>query len=189
MSIEDFLAERRRGLEEAFFAKRNAELLANLKQNLATQEQKQALAAASGISDETVLNHLLDANIHAETIAALGVVPLLAVAWADGQLDDREKQSVLAACEAEGITPGSDCYLLLESWLRQPPSVELLTAWKDFISAAKVKLSPEALSALQDDVLGRATKIADSSGGLLGIHTISAEEQRVLEELKQSFSS
>ncbi len=187
MPSEDSFGERRRVLEESFFAQRNAELLANLKLKAATQEMRQALAAASGITDDAVLDHLLAANIRAETITALGIVPLLAVAWADGRLDENEKQAVLAACEAEGIMPGSDGYRLLDSWLRDHPSDELLTAWKNFIKAAAKKLSPVALTALQEDVLNRAEKIAHASGGILGIHSASTAEEKVIGELRQAF--
>ena len=145
MSSDDSWTERGRQLHQSFFAKRNEQRLAELRETLTANERKQALASASGISDDEVFDHLLNANIQAETIAALGIVPLLAVAWADGQLDDREKQAVLAACEDEGIAPGSQCYALLDGWLQQAPSANLLSEWKDFISAARTKLSAEAL--------------------------------------------
>ena len=188
MQSDEFMSDRRRALEDSFFAKKNAELLERLKRNLDSTDRKKALAAASGITDDAVLEHLLQANIQAETVAALGVVPLLAVAWADGKLDEREKQAVLTACETEGLQPGSEAYHLLDGWLKEPPTPELLAAWKDFIAAARTKLSPEALTALKDDVLGRARKIATTSGGILGISTISGDEQRVLGELENAFA-
>jgi hypothetical protein len=189
MEREDVFGARRRALEESFFAKRDAELLANLQRQSANQEAKQALRAASGIADEAVLEHLVAANITAETVTALEVIPLLAVAWADGNLDEREKKAVLSASEAEGIRPGSSAYALLDSWLREPPSDSLLVAWKDFIQAAQKSLSPQALSALREDVLNRARKVARASGGLLGVRSVSEAEDRVFHELEQAFRS
>jgi len=187
MDREEVFGERRRALEESFFAKRNAELLAQLRQKVSAESTKQELKTASGITDEAILDHLLAASISAETITALGIVPLLAVAWADGRLDEKEKKAVLEACEAEGIEMGTSAYGLLDSWLKEQPSPQLLSAWKDFIKAAKHKLSPEALTALREDVVHRAQKIARASGGLLGINTVSTTEQEMVLELQQAF--
>jgi hypothetical protein len=186
-NTEEFLNERRRVLEESFFQERNRQLLDKLRNHMATKEKKEALAAASGITDEAVLDHLIEANIASTTISALGIVPLIAVAWADGALDERERKAVLTACEAEGVTSGSVSYELLQRWLSDPPNPALLSAWKDFVAAASKTLSPIALAALKEDVLGRARKIAHASGGILGIGSISAKEQESLRELEQAF--
>jgi hypothetical protein len=188
-NTDEFLNERRRALEESFFHERNRQLLEKLRTQLTTQEKKKALAAASGISDESVLNHLIEAQISSETIAALGIVPLVVVAWADGALDEREKQAVLTACEGEGITSDSLSYELLQRWLSEEPDAMLFRAWKEFVAAASKKLSPVALAALKQDVLGRARKVAHASGGILGIGSISSDEQKTLRELELAFPS
>jgi hypothetical protein len=167
--------------------KRNEELLQPLKGKITTEDKKQALKAASGISNEQILDSLLTANFGPDSIIAVGIVPLLAVAWADGSLDENEKRAVLEAAEAEGLSRGTEAYNLFESWLLEPPSQELLTAWRDFISAAKFKFSTEALTALREDVLDRAQKIARASGGALGISSVSAAEEKMVCELEEAF--
>ena len=54
---EDFLGDRRKALEEEFFAKHNRQLLQQLRQTTAVGAQKEALAAASGITDAACLNN------------------------------------------------------------------------------------------------------------------------------------
>lgn len=188
-NYEDFLAERRRALEESFFHKRNQELLDKLKRQLSSQEHKKALATASGISDDAVLDHLLAAHISGETIAAVAIAPLVVVAWADGKLDEREKQAILSASETEGIAPHTLSYELLQDWLNSPPNDVLLSAWKDYVRAARQKLSSQALEALKTDVLGRARKVAHASGGILGLAKISAAEEQVLRDLERTLQA
>ena len=188
-NTDEVLKERQRVLEESFLMDRDRQLLEMLRKQLSSPDRKKALAAASGISDEKVLDHLIEANIGSETIAALGIIPLVAVAWADGEPDEREKQAVLSACECEGITPDSISYALLQSWLVDEPDAMLFNAWKDFIAAASKSLSPIALQALKDDVLGRARKVAHASGGILGIGSISSDEEERLRDMELAFPS
>ena len=50
--------------------------------------------------------------------------------------------------------------------------------WRDFIRELCVALSPEEAERLRDNVIGRATDVADAAGGLLGlVARISAEER------------
>ncbi len=82
-----FLTERGRVLEEEFFHKENQRLLKQLRQMKKMEESKEALAETSGISDDAILQSLLELHIDAQTLAALALVPLIVVAWADGYLD------------------------------------------------------------------------------------------------------
>lgn len=189
MSSEDGWKKQRENLEESFFTRRNCELLAGLRAQAMVEDRKRQLADASGISDPAVLDQLLAAKISAETIAAVAVIPLLAVAWSDGALEPTERQAILAACEEEGITADTACFQLLNGWLEEHPEKNLLAAWREFIHAARQRLSPAALQMLRDDVIARATKIAKSSGGFLGFHKISVTEQAVLDELRSAFGA
>ena len=84
---DGFLEERRRALEESFFHKRNADLMQQLKVDLEREAKRKKLATVSGIVDETLLNRFIDLKMEANTVAALALVPLVRVAWADGKLE------------------------------------------------------------------------------------------------------
>jgi len=59
-------------------------------------ETRESLAAVTGIRDAQVLQKLLKLDIRAEPAVSFALVPLVAVAWADGQIDAKERRAVLA---------------------------------------------------------------------------------------------
>lgn len=185
----EFLGDRRAALEEAFFARQDAELRQRLRQLDDARAKKEALAAASGIKDDAVLEELEALGLDADTVAALSVVPLVAVAWADGHIDDQERRSAFAKAAEMGLTTQSASLKLLEQWLARPPSPKLLTAWKDYIRALTATQSAEARQALKEGVMARARQVAHAAGGFLGLgRKASASETKVLAELEQAFS-
>ena len=96
----EILGDSRMALEEAFFARENAKLRQQLRDLDSTKRKKEALAAASGITNDTVLEKLAALNISSETVAALALVPLIAIAWSDGNIDDKERAAMLARADS-----------------------------------------------------------------------------------------
>jgi len=93
------LADRKKALEEQFFAREERQLLERVRAEAAQKERRQALAHASGIDDAAVIDRLVALDLDGGTIAALGLVPLVEVAWADGTLHERERDAVVQASE------------------------------------------------------------------------------------------
>jgi hypothetical protein len=186
---EEFLGDRRKALEEEFFAKHNQQLLQQLRQTTGTKAKTEALAAASGITDAAVLEQLAAVDLSSETVAALALVPLVEVAWADATLEAKERSALLAATAHAGLSKDSASYQLLEEWLRERPSPKLLDAWKAYVAGLSRTLDVHAKEALRQDLLGRARMIAEAAGGFLGLGTrISSAEHAVLTELEQAFA-
>lgn len=183
----EFLDERRQSLEEAFFAKQNRELVDRLKHQQETEQYILALRVASGIQNEELLEKLHALGLRAETVAALSLVPLVEVAWADGEVAEREREAVLKAAHSVGISDGSEAEGLLDRWLAERPPSEIVDAWKQYISALAKDLGPEALKALESEVMERAWKVAESAGGFLGAATVSGDERDKLDELTRAF--
>jgi hypothetical protein len=186
---EDILGDRRRALEEEFFAKHNQQLLQQFRETMAAKAKQEALAAASGITDAAVLEQLAAVDLSSETLAALSLVPLVEVAWADGRLDAKEQSALLAAAEQAGLSKDSASYRLLEEWFRERPSPKLLAAWKGYVASLLGTLDAQAKQALKQDLLGRARVVAEAAGGFLGLgRRLSSAEQAVLTELEQAFA-
>jgi hypothetical protein len=186
---EEFLGDRRKALEEEFFAKQNRQLLRELQRTTAAKARQEALASASGITDSAVLEQLAAVDLSGETVAALSLVPLVEVAWADGHLDAKERSALLTAAEQAGLNKDSASYQLLDEWLREAPSPRLLEAWKAYVAALSRTLDAQATQALKQDVLGRARAVAEAAGGFLGLGSrISNAEQAMLRELEQAFA-
>jgi hypothetical protein len=182
--------DRRAALEEAFFAKQNNELLQRLRERDQQATDEGALAAASGISDPAVLKQLLSLGIGAATIAALTLVPLVLVAWADGALSKEEQSAILSAAQKQGVQPGGPGHKLLEHWMVEAPGAEVAEAWKSYIAALTAAMPEGERRALRDAMLGQAEKVADAAGGFLGLgvgNRVSAAERAVLNALAAAF--
>lgn len=188
--IDDFLGERRRALEESFFAQRNRQLLEELRAKQETLVKRDDLAGASGIHDEGVLDRLIELGLCQETVAAFALVPLIEVAWADHKMDDRERQAILSASTSKGIDEGTVAHRLVENWLSEKPDARLHATWKDFAGELAKIMPRESWQTLRDDLMQRARQVAESAGGILGLGSrVSAKEQAVLDEIEQALSS
>ena len=80
------------------------------------------------------MDRLIELDIGPETLAAIEVVPLLSVAWADGKVQAEERKAIIAAAAAAGIQPQDARYPLLEHWLDSRPGAEMFEAWKHYVS-------------------------------------------------------
>jgi len=186
----EVLGDRRRALEEEFFRKENQRLAAELRLKRLTEEAKKEMAAASGIEDPAVLDKLVELGIGAETLAALTLVPLVEMAWADGKVDAPEHDAILGGAEASGVTPGTPAWALLKDWLENRPPPRLLSVWRDYIGALCDEMLPAQRRALKHEVLARARKVAEAAGGFLGLgRKVSREEEQVLKILETAFKA
>ena len=182
------LDERRKALENSFFAKQEEKLLAELRSKKQSEVTRQELVETSGIRDEALIGTLVELGIRAETLAALSLAPLVAVAWADGKVDEKERAAILSVAAELGIQPDQVGYRLVEGWLAKRPGGDLMKAWKEYVGGLSGLLGAEQCGALRDDVLRRARAVAEASGGLLGLgNKISKSEQTVLDELAAAF--
>ena len=186
--MSGILNDRRRALENSFFAARDQQLLEQLKSDAEAESQLQELASASGIEDRQVLEELMAAGVATETMAALSLVPLVQVAWADGTMDDREKEAILAAAREEGLGEQDPAYQLLEQWLSVSSSPALFDSWSEYVSTLVTTLSDTASENLKQTTLSRARRVAEAAGGFMGMgNKVSSEEQAILDRLEASF--
>lgn len=184
---DDFLGDRRKALEEAFFRKENEKHLADLREELTRKKSKAELRTASGITDDEVLEHLVSLGVSGQTLAALTLVPLIHVAWSDGKMDEREREAVLMAAAGKGIEPRTATHRLLSTWLEQAPDPMLFDAWRAYIKELSSSLVPGQRGLLKSQILAFAQTVAESAGGFLGIKTVSAAEQAALGEIEAAF--
>ena len=138
---DDFLADRRSALEDAFFRRRDAELVEQMKQQMSEDSQRDALAESSGITDEKLLDRFVEMKLNSDTVAALSLVPLVQVAWADNKLESAERDAILSAAVESGIGKDKPAYKLLLSWLESAPESDVVSAWSDYVQALSKTLS------------------------------------------------
>ena len=185
---DDFLADRKKALEESYFAKESARLAERLRAEREKTAAAEGLAQASGISDAELIEKLTEIGITPDTWAALSLLPLVEVAWADGEIDAKEQRAVLSGAEANGVSKGSPSYRLLESWLEARPDARFLEAWGETIVVLCAQLSESGRQALEAEIIGRARAVAQATGGILGLGSkVSSKEAAVLSQLEKAF--
>jgi hypothetical protein len=181
------LQDRERALENQFYEKENQEKLAAMKRKLDAQASREELRKASGMTDDAVLDQLVALGLRANTIAALSLVPLIQVAWADGAIQDNERTAILQGAHGKGLEEGSDGYELLQRWLEREPGDELFLAWEAYIKALASQLNDEQNRLLRNQIVGFAKLVATAAGGILGFGKVSASEEKVLHRIEAAF--
>jgi len=170
-------------LQENFYQERDQELLEFL-------NSETALGESLGIEDVEVIDRLLRVGITKETVAALLLLPLARIAWADGEMQDVERDAILQAAHDDQILKGTPSHQILESWLREPPKPSLLDAWGDYARELAKVLDAPSLEKVRHLTIERARRIAKASGGLLGDgmgSRISKNEELVLLDLSRCY--
>jgi hypothetical protein len=187
---KDFLGDRRKGFEEEFFRRQEGALLQRLRDEEDRRSARQALAAASRITDEGLLDQLAALGVKPETLVALSLVPLVEIAWADGTVQDGERQAILEAARMAGLVQGSGGDRLLQGCLSAPPPAHLRTLWVHYIKTLQVGLSDQEREALKADLLERARRVAEAAGGFIGIGPkVSSQEAALLAEFAGAFGA
>jgi hypothetical protein len=186
MARENVLDDRRRALEEEFFRKQDQKLRDQLRARHQQVDAKRALADASGVSNEEALERLIEHGISAETLAALTLVPMVEVAWADRKVDAREREAILRAAEEIGIHKDTVAHGMLQSWLNTQPKPQLRLAWEEYIKSLAKTLTDDERTRLEQGVIGRARSVAVAAGVILGLKKISAVEEATLAALAKA---
>ncbi|MFV2071128.1 MAG: hypothetical protein ACC742_00565 [Thermoanaerobaculales bacterium] len=181
------LRAKAKALEDSFFARENERLLVELREHAIQEEKRQTMRLVLELENDEILDRLMELDLAPETMIAFGLVPLVEVAWADGVIQQPEREAILKAAMERGVESDSPTCRLLESWLTTKPGPELLDTWKGYIEGLAESLSEESLDELRQRVMGRARAVAVAAGGFLGVATISKEEQAKLEELEWAF--
>jgi hypothetical protein len=178
---------RAKTLEDVFFLKQDRILTQEFHKMEKMKETKAALARVSGITNEDVLQKLIDLDIRPDAAACLALVPLVEIAWADGKIDDEEKAAVLKA-DRELFPKNSADMKILKQWLEHKPKPQLLTAWKHYVKELCRQMTPSQKKALRAQILGHARQVAQATGGFLGLgKKISGAEQDMLDKLDKAF--
>jgi hypothetical protein len=173
--------ERSGSSESESIRQREAERRERARGRIGHEAELEGLAAASGVRDRGALDALHAVGVRPESLGALGLAPLIEVAWADGAVAPRERDEILAAARADGLCP--DACTLLDEWLEAPPDPRLLSAWESYVAVAPAGQREE----LRDRLRARGLDVARADGGILGIGRISNHESLVLARVERAF--
>jgi hypothetical protein len=124
-------------------------------------------------------------GIDDESLAALALLPLIQVAWADGAVQERERRLILDRATRRGLLAGEG-ERLLEGWLRFRPSERYFARGRAVLAelcdrAGRTRLPPVA------DLVAWSEEVARQSGGLWGTAwlAVSPEEAAAIREIAE----
>ena len=178
--LKDLLRERERGFETDYFNRHDAKLIQKIRERAHLQEVAAALAEKLRVDDPELLQRVARLGLTRETGAAILMVPLIQVAWADGDVTDRERTIVLVT--------GTPPHAQLLAWLQECPSPELFDAAIEIINVGFALLPAAERAERVRAVLDACERVAEAARGvtMLGLRFgASSAEATVLEALRR----
>ena len=182
MADKDIFAERGRSLEDEYFRKKDKELVEKMRRAATSAEARVEMGKRTGLTDPELLQELEALGFTPETVVLLPLVPVVQMAWAEGDVTPAERRLVVKLARARGIQEGGAADLQLVDWLDHRPGEQVFTHATRLIRALLAAPGEGALTA--GDLVKHCEAIAAASGGMLGIiGRVSAEERQLLATL------
>jgi Tellurite resistance protein TerB len=172
MAQKDAFDELRKSKEEEYFRKQESELLEQLRQKAAAEAERRKMGEALETQDPQLLEDLQALGYTAETVKLLFAIPLISVAWADGSVSPRERSLIRELAQGGAQKQ-------LTEWLDHRPSEAFVEASLRAIRSLLASKSADAGC----DLLASCVRIAEASGGILGLGSISGAERAAMERV------
>ena len=180
---------RRTALEGLFFRERDQKILAKVRAEYRRRAIREALRNATGAPDG-IVDRILSLGVDTQSFPAFLFAPLIALAWADGRVDERERRAILDEIEAAGLSRRSAAHRVLEGWLTSQPPPGLMETWEDYIRALCRPLRLRERAWLASAIRWRAHAVASASGGILGPRFRESKDKiEILERMDRAFAS
>ena len=190
---KDIFKERERSLEEEYFRTHDAKLIEKLRERGKVEEIAEALAVKLQIDDPALLSRIMALGVTLDTGPAFLLAPLVQVAWAEGDVTDREREKVLRIATERGIEPSSPAHAQLQAWLRKRPADAIFATAVEAIKTGLSVLTPAERADRIKRIVDACREVASASGGLgrlLGLGTgVSSEEESILDAMAATLRS
>jgi hypothetical protein len=190
---KDIFKERERSLEEEYFRTHDAKLIEKLRERGKVEEIAEALAVKLQIDDPALLSRIMALGVTLDTGPAFLLAPLVQVAWAEGDVTDREREKVLRIATERGIDPSSPAHAQLQAWLRKRPADAIFATAVEAIKTGLSVLTPAERADRIKRIVDACREVASASGGLgrlLGLGTgVSSEEESILDAMAATLRS
>ncbi len=177
------LLERGCALVESYFRQFEARRLRRLRDERSRVQLRRELGAELEIEDDPLLDSLIELGITPDTAAAFEALPLVEVAWADGNVCGEERRCVLEVATTVGLELGRSARSQLELWLKHPPQKEVFEAW--YALAASQRVAPEAAQRARRMLEG-AHEVAAGAGGVLGSGAVWRRDRAAIARIRRA---
>jgi hypothetical protein len=133
--------------------------------------------------DAELLGRLNSLGLDESSYRALLVLPLVVVAWADGDVSAAERDRITAAVEAN-VTLKLEAQRVFRDWLTHRPSDHYVERGLEVL--ADLALRIRGMTLVTDNVAKwkeLALGVAKADGGVMGLFSVSAAEKKAIDEL------
>jgi hypothetical protein len=189
MTEHEFLDDRRRGLEEDYFRRKDRELIEKMRQAAATERNRTEMSARTGLTDPALVGELEKLGFRPDTLGVLPLVPIVQMAWAEGGITPAERKLLVKLARDRGIAEGSAADRLLNDWMARQPSPDVFARATRLIRAMLDSGSPAGERLSAEDLIKYCESIAAASGGILGVGKISADERATLAQIAEALKA
>ena len=183
MANDDAIHGRREN-EEEYFRKQDQELIEKLRAASAAERARRYLDKVTGLHDPEILKDIERLGFTGETAILLPLIPVLQVAWAEGNVSPAERALILDLAGHRGVVPDSPAGRQLAAWLEHAPAPSVFAGALRLIKVVLTAVPAEAGAMTADDLVKYSESIAHASGGIFGFGSVSAAERKVLEQIE-----
>jgi hypothetical protein len=184
---KDIFKERGRGEEAAYFRNQDAQLIEKLRESARLEEIAVALAEKLQVDNPELLRRVMALGVTLDTGPAFLLAPLVQVAWAEGEVTEREHQTVLHLAGARGVEESSPAHAQLLEWLQERPSDTFFDTAMEVIKVGLSVLPQGEREERIKRIVQACHEVAEASGGLakvLGLGSgVSGEEETLLDTI------
>ena len=187
-------SEREQALEANYFRQEDAKLLEKLRKRAPLDEIAAALRDKLQVDNPDLLQRVRDLGITPDTATAFFVAPLVQVAWAEGSVSGKERETVIRLARGRGVPEGSPGEAQLLEWLKNRPSDTLFETAVEILKYSFAVLPPEERDERIKAVVHACHEVAAASGGelarLLGLGDgVSSTEASTLDTITKTLRS
>ncbi|MGK0361655.1 MAG: hypothetical protein ACI9U2_003973 [Bradymonadia bacterium] len=186
--MSDFLDPLRLAHEEEYFQRHNQELLEKLRARQTTEAAAVGIKGATGVQDAALVETLARLGVTRETVAVLHLMPLLAVAWADGAIQDEERALLHGAAD-EAKLEGKALEAFEAMLLKRPKQIYFDVAL-EFIHTVLTSMPAADADKARANIQSLTETIANCTGGWFGVFgNVSDEEESALAHISSRLNA
>lgn len=190
MARNDKLFDGAKAIEAEYFQRKEQELIKKLRERAEKEAARKGLADEAGVSDEEILKTLEELGFSRDLVKVVHIFPLVVVAWADGEVSEKERSLILEAAKVWGVDESTPAHEKLRNWLEARPdsgySEQLLKVIKDIKSVRQEGKQEQ----FETNIVNLCKQVAEASGGFLGFgRKISKEEQDVIDRIAREVAA
>ena len=143
--------------------------------------QRERIAGETGTGPIPTLTERIHAlGFEDEAEGIFDLLPLVEVAWADGEIQPTERALILNVLQIRDLARGK-AFTTLEALLEKAPS-ETYVEESLAVLRELVRSEPERAQT----IVGLCVLVAEAAGGFLGIRSVSPEERAAIERIAEA---